>query len=258
MRKALSTMAFINLYKPPTPEKQSLSTLQEDGLYDINFAFRLPAILETSRVKLIPFIPSRHAQPFFDATRGHNLFHHIPFLLTTIEEFLEFVEWIRSQSIAILMLIIDKTKADLNHDLGGSMAGIIGLLHTSERNLSTEIGPVVILPAFQHTHVSSNAIGLMVHYCFDLPIVGGLGFRRVQWTANPTNLASVKVAEKIGFVHEGTMRWTWVLPEGKEGKMARVGDPLGRLGRDSVLLAVCWEDWEGGARERVDELMQRV
>jgi hypothetical protein len=59
-------------------------------------------------------------------------------------------------------------------------------------------------------------------------------------------------------VHEGTIRWSWILPEGKEGKKSREGDPHLGNGRDSVLLAVCWDDWEGGVRERVDQVMQRV
>jgi len=190
---------------------------------------------------------------------GRDVFRRMVLSVKTIEEFLRALEWIRGDPTCVLLLIIDKTKADpAHHDLGGSMAGIIGLLHSSEQNLSTEIGPVVILPPFQHTHISSNAIGLMMHYCFDLPSAGGLGFRRVQWTANPVNQASVKVAKKMGFVIEGTMRWVWVLPEGKEGKKSREGDPLTGLGRDSVLLAVCWDDWEEVVREHVDKLMEKV
>lgn len=174
-------MTFINSYRPPAPTKQLLSTPQDD----VNFAFPLPAALETSRVKLIPFIPSKHAQLFFDGMRGHNLFHKIPFQARNLEEFLWFVEWIRADPSSVLLLIVDKIKVDSDdQDLGGSMAGIIGLLHSSRQKLSTEIGPAIVLPPFQHTHVSTNAIGLMMHYCLDRPSTGGLGFRRVQWTAN--------------------------------------------------------------------------
>jgi len=97
-----------------------------------------------------------------------------------------------------------------------------------------------------------------MRFCFDLPSAGGLGLRRLQWTANPVNKASIKVAEKMGFVYEGTMRWTLVLQEGKEGKGSREGDPVGGPGRDSVLLAICWDDWEGEVRERVVKLMEKV
>lgn len=251
-------MAFINSYRSSAPPKPSLLTLQESP-YDINFALPLPASFETPRVKLVPFIPSQHAQPFFDGTKGHDLFRQTPFSLATLEEFLGIVEWMRGDPTSVLLLIIDKIKADpTGQDLGGSIAGIIGLIHSSKINLSTEIGPVVILPSFQRTYVSTNAIGLVMRYCFDLPNAGGLGFRRVQWTANPANQASVKVAEKMGFVYEGTMRWMWVLSEGKEGKKIREGDPMAGLGRDSVLLAVCWDDWEERVKERVAKLMEKV
>jgi len=250
-------MAFINLYKPPAG-RPSLPTLEENP-YDINFALPLPSTLESARVKLIPFIPSQHAQRFFDGMKGHDLFQHLPNSPTTVEEFLGLVEMMRAIPANVLLLIIDKTKPDpKDPEMGGSLAGIIGLVNSSEVNLLTEIGPVIILPPFQHSHVSANAIGLMMHYCLDLPSAGGLGFRRVQWSSSPLNLASVKVAKKMGFVVEGTMRWTWVLPEGKEGKKTREGDPRTGAGRDSVLLATCWDDWEGGVREHVDKLMEKV
>jgi RimJ/RimL family protein N-acetyltransferase len=251
-------MAFINSYKPPTLRKSFLSTL-EDNPYDINFASTLPTTLETSRVKLIPFIPSQHAERFFESTQGHDLFRQVPFSCTTLEGLLGLVEWMREGSSNVLLLIIDKTKVDpTDHNLGGSMAGMIGLVHHSIQNLSTEIGPVVILPQFQRTHVCTNAVGIMMRYCLELPSAGGLGFRRLQWSADVLNLASVKVAERMGFVREGILRWSWVLPEGKEGKKSREGDPSSGLGRDSVLLAVCWDDWEGGVREHVDKLIEKV
>jgi len=251
-------MAFTNLYKPATANKALLSNLQEDP-YDINYAFSLPIPFENENVQLVPFVPSRHAQLFFNGTKGHDLFRKMPFFMTTLDEFLGLVEWIRGDPNSVLMLIIDKTRVDsTNHNFGGSMAGIIGLVGSSKSNLSTEIGPVVILPSFQRTHVCSNAIGLMLHYCFDLPDAGGLGFRRVQWNTNPTNPASIKVADKMGFIYEGTMRWMWVLPQGKDGRKVRDGDPVTGPGRDSVLLAVCWDDWEGGVRDRVDKVMKKV
>jgi RimJ/RimL family protein N-acetyltransferase len=183
----------------------------------------------------------------------------MPISATTLEQFLGVVEWLRSDPTSVLLLIIDKTKADPVHDnLGGDLAGIIGLFQCSKQNLSTEIGPVVILPPFQRTHVCKNAVGMMMRYCFDLPSAGGLGFRRVQWSTNPINDASIRVAERMGFIFEGTMRWKFVLEEGKEGNKTREGDPVNAKGRDRMLLAACWDDWEGGVKERVDNLLQKV
>ncbi|KAF7312271.1 N-acetyltransferase domain-containing protein [Mycena indigotica] len=201
--------------------------------------------LETSRVKLEVFSPAVHSEAFFSIVGAHHgllRYFAIDFTPEILETFL-------ADPGTILFAIIDKTRQD-------SFAGIIGLLHTSFANLSTEIGPVVIFPDFQRTFVASNAIGLVMRYCLNLPSDGGLGFRRVQWTANEENTASLRAAERMGMKVEGVMRWNWVLPPGREGKQVSNGRGAG-LGRHSVLLAVCWDDWENGGKELVDKIVER-
>ncbi|KAF7760760.1 hypothetical protein Agabi119p4_10169 [Agaricus bisporus var. burnettii] len=47
--------------------------------YNHNFCYPVPKALENDRVKLIPFIPSKHAQPFVDATLPHpEVFKYLP------------------------------------------------------------------------------------------------------------------------------------------------------------------------------------
>jgi len=167
----------------------------------------------------------------------------------------------------VLFAVIDKTQSADSED-GGALAGTIGYLNTSSATLSTEIGFVVTLPPFQRTHVTSNAIGLLLQYALDLPDAsadgsrGGLGLRRVQWQADSANTASIRAAERMGFRMEGLLRWDRVLRAGKEN--GKVGNgrscPLGEegdIGRDSVILSLCWDDWEGGAREKVISVMER-
>jgi RimJ/RimL family protein N-acetyltransferase len=142
------------------------------------------------------------------------------------------------------------------------LAGMIGLLATSPTNLSTEIGFVITLPRFQRTHVTSNAVGLLLRWTLEVPAEGGLGLRRVAWRANVHNARSVRAAERLGFRREGVFRWDTVLPaekiEGGNRGGIRAGDPKPRsLGRDTVFLSLCWDDWEAGARESVNEVMQR-
>lgn len=103
-----------------------------------------------------------------------------------------------------------------------------------------------------------------MHYVLDLPERGGLGLRRLQWQANERNGASVRVAEKMGFRREGVVRWDRVVGEhverggDSEGVGARKGEPRAELGgRHSVMLGICWDDWEGGGRERAEEVMRR-
>lgn len=157
-----------------------------------------------------------------------------------------------------------------------TLAGIIGYLNTSPANLSTEVGFVITLPAFQRTHVTSNAIGLLLQYALELPaqledgsVTGGLGLRRVQWQVNAANATSMRTAERMGFRMEANLRWDRVLPGAPEKGKVGNGRPLGpgrdkesrdgevRIGRDTVLLSLCWDDWEQGAKVKVNNAMNR-
>ncbi|KAH9027377.1 hypothetical protein EDB85DRAFT_2134030 [Lactarius pseudohatsudake] len=239
-------MAYINSYEKPE-RPASLIWVFWPEPYDINWAFPLyEETLESERVKLTPFIPSLHAQEYA-AQRW------FPFDLSSLDLLLTEVEVrVRRNPSWILFAIIDKAR-------GGAMAGVIGLINASPENLSAEIAWVLVFPAFQRTYVTSNAIGIMLQYTFELPEPGsgvrrGLGFRRVQWTAHSANKPSSAAAT------QGVLHWTWVLHEGAEGHgiPLRVGDPLSpRPGRHSVLFALCADDWENGGREHVQRLINR-
>ncbi|KAJ7639416.1 acyl-CoA N-acyltransferase [Roridomyces roridus] len=196
--------------------------------------------LESPRVKLTPYLPPTHDSDFFTQITAHpdlTRWFALNFTPAAVQKLLE-------DPNNLLFAIIDKASS--------KFAGVIGLLHISSVHLTTEVGPVICFPEFQRTHVASHAIGIALRYCLELPKDGGMGLRRVQWTANALNGASIKVAERMGFKMEGTSRWTHVLSVGREGREAGQGRGEGP-GRDSVLLAICWDDWENGGRELVDE-----
>lgn len=166
----------------------------------------------------------------------------------------------------VAFAIFDKTRGKEGGE--GELAGMLGYTNTSPENLSTEIAFVLVLPPYRHTHVTSNAVGLLMHYALDLPSPlsgpGGLGLRRVVWQANAVNEASIRAAERMGFRMEGIKRWDRVFHDGLSkgkvgnGRDGRVGEGReGDLGRDTAVLAICWDDWEGGGRERVDGVMNR-
>jgi RimJ/RimL family protein N-acetyltransferase len=250
-------MSFTNNYKPPQKKEFFSDPIIEP--YDINYCLPLPAYLESSRVKLTPFIPSLHGETFFAAydAAQDTLGQYLPVSLLTYQKFLAFVEGVRSDPNGILFAIIDKTKSNGEADLKASLAGVIGFLNTVKGNLAVEIAPVIILPAFQRTFVATNAIGVLLKYCLDLPAQGGIGFRRVTWTAHQDNKASMKAAERMGMKREGYLRWTWAISPEKAGK--KCGEGRGEaMGRDSVLFAICWDDWENGAKDVVEKLIERV
>ena len=109
-------------------------------------------------------------------------------------------------------------------------------------------------PRFQRTGLTSAAVALLMQYCFRVPGEGGLGMRRVQWQTHGANVPSATLANSLGFVYEGTIRWQRVLSPGKlgNGSSERAGDPRPSApGRNTVLLSACWDDWEGGLEEKI-------
>ncbi|KAH8118069.1 acyl-CoA N-acyltransferase [Phellopilus nigrolimitatus] len=265
-------MAYCNTYVPPTaiPELTE-AELYGPEPYDLNFCFPIDTdALENDRVKVVPFVPRIYLRALFEQLTAHpELFRYMPFGLPTTIFALAgaFEHMFRRDPSRVMFAIIDKTRPPsdgpqvVGGAAGGAFAGIIGFLFTSPQNLSTELGFVLVFPAFQRTHVLSNAVGLLLHYSLNLPsdpVRPGLGLRRVQWQANTRNDKSVRAAERIGFRCEATMRWYGSLPNGMEGYEPRKSDPLpNRPGRDSVYLAICWDDWESGVKEKVQAVMDR-
>ena len=249
---------FTNSYTPPAPDAILDGSFAQP--YDLNSSIPVPLLLETERVLLVPFIPALHAEPFA-AELAHDaaaVSRYLPISWTGLADVLQFVETVmRRDPAATLFAIIDKTRPGDARVPAGRVAGVIGWTHGSLANRALELAPVVVFPAFQRTFVSANAIGLLLKYALDTPAAGGLGFRRVAWSANPLNVGSIGAAEKMGFVREGVVRWSWVLPPGKEGNAADEERGEGN-GRDSVLLSLCWDRWVAGARDVVVARMARV
>ncbi|KAF9243087.1 acyl-CoA N-acyltransferase [Melanogaster broomeanus] len=188
-------MVFVNNYSPE-PEI-SEEELYGPEPYDLNFILPVPLVLSTDKLRLVPFIPCVDAAAYFEAVRGHE----------TIYQFICVAD-----KTAVVFAVIDTTRLDPKHpELEGSLAGIFGLLQTDKTNLVTEIGPAIVLPAFQKTHVASHAVGLLLKHILDIA-PSGLGLRKVKWTAFLLNLPSNKLAQRMGFKFEGLIRWTCVIP----------------------------------------------
>ncbi|KAK1831418.1 putative acetyltransferase [Podospora conica] len=231
---------------------------------DANFCFPVrPDLLANDRLKLVPMTPTRHASAFFRASSPHpDIYAHMPTgPFATESEFINFLDEKRSDPTVLILAIIDKTRPPSPEDDEGALAGMMSFFDTSPVHLSAEIGYVVTLPAFRRTHVTTNSVGLMLRYAF---AAGGMGLRRVQWKASSVNAASMRVAERMGFRREGVLRWHMVFRDGVgkgkvgHGRALPKGSREGELGRDTVVLGFCWDEWEGGGEERVVKLMGRV
>ncbi|GAA5853314.1 hypothetical protein JCM5353_006268, partial [Sporobolomyces roseus] len=193
---------------------------------------------------------------------------------STLDEFLTKLELARRDSNTLLFTVFDLALEFEDGDEGESrverIAGIVGVKESRKKDRMTEIGHVHIPPQFQRTHVTTHSLSLLLRWTLDPPSIlapHNLGLRRTQWFANPSNQASITVAQKMGFKLEAPLiRWersleigkgkeSLLLPRWLEGDRKRREEEIG--GRYSSLLAVDWEDWEGGGREFVEELLRR-
>lgn len=222
--------------------------------------------IANSRVKLVPFNPDQHIDTFFNLSSPHpELYAYMPLGPFTTAASLQ-SEFHTPSTTNILSLsnpesftfaIIDKTRPPSPEDPEGELAGTISYIHTSAIHLSTEIGFIVILPPYQHTHVAKNAVGLACQYALDSVEKGGLGLARVDWRAGTTNEASSRLAERMGFQRNGIIRWHMRFVQGKlKGKMGNGRDlPAGSdpadVWRDTVMFSISWDDWEGEVRDEV-------
>ncbi|KAJ5155371.1 hypothetical protein N7492_008174 [Penicillium capsulatum] len=222
--------------------------------------------LSDDAVKLTPFEPAKHAGAYFRGSVSHPELYRFmsigPF--ATKSEFVsEFLDGFAAQASVACFAVIDKKKPASVADPEGELAGMVSYMGASPVHLSAEVGYIIILPPYQRTHVTTHAVGLLLHYALDSPEQGGLGLRRMQWLADPPNKASLAAAQRMGFHLEGILRWNRVVVDAEaRGKVhnGRERPPYGEQkdgGRDTAYLSLCWDDWINGKREVVDALLSR-
>ncbi|KAF2423389.1 acetyltransferase [Tothia fuscella] len=214
-------------------------------------------ILSNEKVKLIRLLQSAcHASTYFELSSSHpEIYAHMtPGPFATEEEFVEFfIEGMSNTFDEMLTYaIIDKTQPPSAEDADGELAGMISYMFTSSTHSSTEIGFVIILPPYQRTHVTTNAVGLMLQRALNTPQQGGYGLQRVVWNASSN-----------GFNYEGTLRWSRCAPGGRvigkvgNGRTARKRDNDQDVWRDSFILSHCWYDWDSVGSAKVQAAMDR-
>ncbi|TFY61866.1 hypothetical protein EVJ58_g4242 [Rhodofomes roseus] len=260
---------YVNNYAPPKtnayPDPEVVLNSKEP--YDINFSFPLHLdTLACPTVRLTPFVPTLHARTLWEhiGSRARELFRYYPYCPDTFAHFLSVVENIRGHPDNCAFAIFDRTRKSDGGDTAaedGVLAGVMALINTNKPHMNTEIGLVVVFPAFQGTHVARTSAGLLLRYCLQTPAASppGLGFRRVRWSAHTHNKPSLGLAKRMGFREEGILRWSFVIPDVEE--MKREAHALKRegeegWGRDSVCLSICWDDWDDGAASAVGRLLQ--
>ncbi|KAH7099875.1 acyl-CoA N-acyltransferase [Auriculariales sp. MPI-PUGE-AT-0066] len=189
--------------------------------------------LQNDRVKLVQFEAGKHIPLLLHEHRVYpELWRHYPTPTAVLENEKTLTEWyetvVEKEPTKFLWAVFDVASDDF--------AGIIGLLNTSQENMTTEIGYVTVAQRWHRTHINTNMTGLLLRFCFD-----ELKMRRVQWQAFSSNTPSINAAKRLGFELEGIQRWQRVLPIEREG-VTRPGEP--NPGVHSAILAICWDNWE--------------
>jgi RimJ/RimL family protein N-acetyltransferase len=235
------------------------------------FPFAVPEA-SNERVKLVAFDPNRHCEAFFRLSSPHpETYAHMPMVAPSSAE--EFKSWFYSDSTSHILsfsnpqslsfAVIDKTRPPSTEDTEGELAGTVSFIRTSPTNLCTEIGFIVILPPYQRSHVASNTVGLVLQIAFNSPSDDGIGLRRVHWSASTTNLASVRLATRMGFEKVGMTPWHMRFVKGRlngkigNGKDLPPGGDAEDLWRDTFSFSLAWDRWENAARAMTEKAMAR-
>ncbi|KAG8817561.1 hypothetical protein FRC17_011175 [Serendipita sp. 399] len=228
--------------------------------FDFNFVFPIK-VLENERVKLVPFVPAVFTQEFYNLIEPNSqeLLQYLPFTpWRNIEDVLLFLETTgHRKSDWLLFAVLDLTQGRSDPRWGeGKLAGMIALINCIPHDYSAEVGAVIIGKPFQRTHVTTNATGLLLEWCFS-----DLKLRRVQWQANALNAPSVAAAQKMGFKLEGIIRWQRAQASCKKETGVVVDQGYGDEdipSRHTAMLSICWDDWRDGVAEILAKRMSRT
>jgi RimJ/RimL family protein N-acetyltransferase len=119
----------------------------------------------------------------------------------------------------------------------GSPIGIITLMNIVPKNRTIEIGHVLFSPLLQRTTAATEAIYLLMKYCFE-----DLNYRRVEWKANNFNEPSKRAAVRLGFVLEGLFRKHMIV-KGRN--------------RDTAFFSVTDDEWMSGVRQALEGWLEK-
>lgn len=237
---------------------------------DSVFYFPITTPITNDRVKLEAFDIDLHSTAFVGLTHPHpDLFKYMPSgYFDSVDQFKSLIRepggiFSNSNPASFLFAIIDLTREPSAEDNEGELAGIVAYINTSEGNRSTEIGAVIVLPKYQRTHVTTNAVGLLMQYAYTPAKDGGLGLARTEWKCNSANAGSMKVAERLGYQKVGEIPYHMKFPQGKSAGKVGNGKPLlpgshpDDLWRDTVHYTLSWDLWEDEAGTTVENAMKR-
>jgi RimJ/RimL family protein N-acetyltransferase len=112
-----------------------------------------------------------------------------------------FVEWLTAKAELRdpwFYTIVDKAS--------GQPLGMCSFMRADPVNGAIEIGNIWFSPMLQKSRMATEAIFLMMQYCFD-----ELKVRRLEWKCDALNAPSRKAAARFGFTFEGIFRQHYII-----------------------------------------------
>jgi RimJ/RimL family protein N-acetyltransferase len=152
--------------------------------------------LAGSRVTLVPTDVTDHAMGLFEATRAGDpaLWDYLPYGPFPDEAVFE--QW-----LARFVADPDLYTETVIDNASGLPLGCASFMRVDQANGVIEIGHIFLGAGLQRTVAATEALYLMMRHAFD-----DLGYRRLEWKCDAANGRSMRAAERLGFVYEGTFR----------------------------------------------------
>lgn len=113
----------------------------------------------------------------------------------------EFTEWVKAREAARDPWFYAFVRRDT-----GKAVGMGSFMRNDAANGVIEIGHIWMSPELQQTREATEAIYLMMRYCFD-----DLGVRRLEWKCDSLNAPSRKAADRFGLTVEGIFRQHYII-----------------------------------------------
>jgi len=88
----------------------------------------------------------------------------------------------------------------------GHPVGFVTAMAHQPQHLKVELGYIWFGPIVQGTMCATEAIYLLLRFCFD-----SVGYRRVEWKCDAANARSRRAADRLGFAFEGVQAWHMVV-----------------------------------------------
>ena len=151
--------------------------------------------LQTARLRLRPFTPADTAAIF--------ALHSDPIVMRYMD-FPPYTEPAQADDFITICQRVEQegtgAKLAIERQTDGAFLGKCQIVNWNPTHRNAKLGYTLATPAWGQG-IATEACRALLHWAFR-----ALNLHRVQSETHPDNIASNRVLEKLGFIHEGTLR----------------------------------------------------